>query len=187
MSTQNWRAGLVSLCALAATLSSASKLDAQAVPEPSAYTAPTTAVGATSGIQTGYVTFATAGTLSSIAVLTQGAPNLDFNGVTGGSCTTGNVYALGATCSVLYSFTPTSAGARKGGIVLSASTGRSWNVVPGWNGHGAAGSVHHDGADVRDYGPQRGTRTQHGWVQRHLCGGTRSWIPAIRRLTSLFL
>ncbi len=80
-------------------------------------------VGTTSPTQTATLTFIASGTLSSIAVLTQGAPNLDFNFVSGGTCATGTPYTVGQTCTVNYTFTPTHPGARYGGITLTTSTG----------------------------------------------------------------
>jgi len=80
-------------------------------------------VGTASPLQTATLTFSAAGTISSIAVLTQGAPNLDFNFVSGGTCATGTAYTVGQTCTVNYTFTPTHPGARYGGITLTTSTG----------------------------------------------------------------
>ena len=42
-------------------------------------------IGTTSAVQTATVTMVTGGTLGAINVLTQGAPNLDFNFVGGGT------------------------------------------------------------------------------------------------------
>jgi sugar lactone lactonase YvrE len=91
--------------------------------EPSAYTAPTTAVGVTSATQTAYVNITTAGTLNAINVLTKGSPNLDYNLVSGGTCTATTVYTVGQVCTVEYSFTPTAAGERIGGITLVDGSG----------------------------------------------------------------
>jgi hypothetical protein len=88
-----------------------------------AYTAPATAVATTSAMQTAFVNFVNGGTLGSISVLTQGAAGLDFNGASGGTCAVGTAYGAGQACSVQYSFTPTSAGARFGGIVLKDGSG----------------------------------------------------------------
>jgi len=88
----------------------------------SVYTAPTTAVDSTSATQTAYVTFPSGGTLGTINVLTQGAMNQDFNKVTGGTCSTGTVYASNAFCTVLYSFKPSRPGQRLGAISANNST-----------------------------------------------------------------
>ena len=75
------------------------------------------------------VTFTTAGTLSQIAALTQGATGLDFSRPTGtvnpspGACTDGIAYSAGQTCSLLFYFKPTRPGIRYGGITLSDASG----------------------------------------------------------------
>jgi len=78
---------------------------------PTAFAAPSTQVTFTSPIQTATLFFASAGTLDSINVVTKGAPNLDFNFVSGGTCATGTAYTAGQICTVLYSFTPLYPGA----------------------------------------------------------------------------
>jgi sugar lactone lactonase YvrE len=90
---------------------------------PGAYTATTTAVGSTSATQTAYVNFASAGTLGTISVLTQGAVNKDYKQVAGGTCTIGTAYAAGQGCSVLYSLTASRPGLRMGAISLTSNTG----------------------------------------------------------------
>jgi len=55
----------------------------------SSYAAPDEPVGSASATQTATVNFTTAGTLGAINVVTKGAPNLDFNFVSGGTCTNG--------------------------------------------------------------------------------------------------
>jgi sugar lactone lactonase YvrE len=78
-------------------------------------------VGTTSLVQIATVTIATGGTLSVINVMTQGAPNLDFNFVSGGTCKVGMSYTANQTCTVYYTFTPTHPGLRFGGISLSTA------------------------------------------------------------------
>jgi sugar lactone lactonase YvrE len=63
-----------------------------------------------------------AGTVSSIAVVTQGASNLDFTNAGGGTCANGNAYAAKATCTVKVSFAPRFAGTRYGAVVLFSSS-----------------------------------------------------------------
>ena len=63
------------------------------------------------------------GTIGSINVLTQGAPNLDFTLAPGGSCAVGQTYQAGDTCSVAFTFDPTAPGARFGGISASSADG----------------------------------------------------------------
>ena len=103
--------------AAAATVSDSVVVNAAA----SSYTAPSENVGNTSATQTATVNFTTAGTLGSINVVTKGAPNLDFNFVSGGTCATGTSYTAGQACTVLYSFTPLYPGAREGAVVLQTS------------------------------------------------------------------
>ncbi len=90
-------------------------------PAASAYTAPATNVGSTSATQTATVNIATAGTLGTISVLTQGAASLDYAYVTGGTCATGTAYSVGQACTVEYTFTPVAPGQRLGAVVLSTS------------------------------------------------------------------
>jgi large repetitive protein len=87
--------------------------------------APTTNVGTTSTTQTATMTITTAGTLHSIAVLTQGAARLDFQEVLpdGGTCTTGTDFDIGDTCTVQYTFAPTHPWVRYGGIALFDASG----------------------------------------------------------------
>ncbi len=80
-------------------------------------------VGTTSPAITTVVTFNSIGTLGSIGVFTQGAVNLDFNRVSGGSCAVGTTYAAGQTCTVIFSFKPTYPGLRYGGVALTTSAG----------------------------------------------------------------
>ena len=103
---------------VAATVSDTVTVNAAA----SAYTAPATNVGSTSATQTATVNIATAGTLGTISVLTQGAASLDYAYVTGGTCATGTAYSVGQACTVEYTFTPTAPGLRLGAMVLSTST-----------------------------------------------------------------
>ena len=62
-------------------------------------------------------------TLSSIAVVTQGASGLDFTSAGVGTCVAGTSYAAGATCTVPVVFTPKFVGTRYGAVVLSNSSG----------------------------------------------------------------
>ena len=90
---------------------------------PNVYAAPTTTVGAISATQTAYVSMTTAGTLSTISVLTQGATGLDFQMISGGTCTVGTPYGVGQACTVEYSFAPTRPWIRYGGIALFDASG----------------------------------------------------------------
>ena len=67
-------------------------------------------------------------TLGTPAVLTQGAPRLDFQDTRNGLCTyqsNGPVFTAGQACSVNVSFTPRAAGARYGAAVLQDSAGNA--------------------------------------------------------------
>ncbi len=67
--------------------------------------------------------FTSTGTLASIATTTQGAPSLDFALAPGGTCTLGNVYTAGQTCTAYFTFAPTHPGPRFGGIAFSDAQG----------------------------------------------------------------
>ena len=74
------------------------------------------------------VTFTTAGTLSQVAGLTQGAPDLDFRldqrqHVGDPNCLITQTYAAGQTCILRFDFKPTRPGIRYGGFALSDSAG----------------------------------------------------------------
>ena len=81
-------------------------------------TAFNTVIGGKTAAQPVLLQFTAAGTLSSIEVLTQGVSGLDFSAGTGGTCTTGNVYAVSQTCTVGVLFSPKYAGTRQGAVVL---------------------------------------------------------------------
>jgi len=72
------------------------------------------------------VTIPAAATLSSIAVLTQGAAGLDFTNGGGGSCAAGTNYAAEQTCTVQVEFKPAYAGERYGAALLLDGSG---NVI----------------------------------------------------------
>ena len=80
-------------------------------------------VGQTSPVVFTSVTFTTAGTLGNIAVVTQGALNKDFNAAPGGTCTPGQIYAVGQSCIEYYTFSPLAAGERMGAIVATDGSG----------------------------------------------------------------
>jgi hypothetical protein len=69
------------------------------------------------------VPMASAATLSSIAVVTRGTPNLDFTNAGGGSCATGTAYAANASCTVSVTFSPKHVGTRYGAVVLADASG----------------------------------------------------------------
>jgi streptogramin lyase len=68
--------------------------------------------------------FTAEGTLNSIDVLTQGAPNLDFrDAVSGDTCVVGSIYSAGDTCIVDVIFTPKYPGPRYGAVLLEDGAG----------------------------------------------------------------
>jgi large repetitive protein len=85
-------------------------------------------VGSTSAAQTITVNIQAAGTIGSINVLTQGAPNLDYSAVSGSTCATGATYSAGATCNVNVSMTPRFPGIRDGAVVLLDGSGNPMGV-----------------------------------------------------------
>jgi hypothetical protein len=80
-------------------------------------------VGASSPALSLVFTFNTAGTLGSMAVLTQGATGLDYANAGTGSCKASTAYSAGQTCTINVTFTPRFAGTRYGAAVLYSSTG----------------------------------------------------------------
>ena len=83
-------------------------------------------VGTTSTAIPMSFTFAAAGTLGAISVLTRGAAGLDFANAGSGTCKANTAYAFGQTCTVNAAFTPKFSGTRDGAVVLTASNG---NVI----------------------------------------------------------
>jgi hypothetical protein len=81
-------------------------------------TAPTTPVGTTSAVQAATLTLSADATIGSINVLTQGVTNQDFQSSSGGTCTVGQAYTAGQSCTVKYVFKPTHPGSRYGAVVL---------------------------------------------------------------------
>lgn len=80
-------------------------------------------IGTTSSSQPMSFVFDTAGTLGSIAVLTQGASGLDFANVGGGTCTPATSYAAAAVCTVNVTFSPLYSGMRYGAVELKNTSG----------------------------------------------------------------
>lgn len=72
----------------------------------------------TIGTQTATISLTSNFTLNSISVVTQGAPNLDFNFAPGGSCSVGTAYTAGQSCTVNFTFTQKAPGLRMGAILL---------------------------------------------------------------------
>jgi sugar lactone lactonase YvrE len=68
-------------------------------------------------------TFDTGGTVGSLALLTQGAPGLDFLDTGTGTCKSNTAYFAGATCTVSATFKPTRPGLRYGAVELLDTSG----------------------------------------------------------------
>ncbi|MBB5055739.1 sugar lactone lactonase YvrE [Granulicella aggregans] len=85
-------------------------------------------VGSTSSVQPITVNIQAAGTVGSINVLTQGAPNLDYSAASGGTCATGATYSAGATCILNVSMTPRYPGIRDGAVVVLDGSGNPMGV-----------------------------------------------------------
>jgi len=81
-------------------------------------------------------TFTALTAVNSVAVLTQGAPSLDFTDAGTGTCTTNgpHVYTAGETCTVDVTFTPKLPGARYGAVQLLRNTDLPPAVTPGPSG-----------------------------------------------------
>ncbi len=90
---------------------------------PPAAAFPNTAVGATSSQQTVTLYFTTGGTPATINVLTEGAPNLDFKQVSGGTCSTSTAYTASQICTANVTFSPSAPGPRSGAVVLRDGSG----------------------------------------------------------------
>jgi subtilase family serine protease len=88
----------------------------------SSYTAPSEPVGTSGSVQTATISLSGSFTLGSVAVVTQGVPNLDFNYAPGGTCVVGTQYTAGQTCTVNFTFKPTVPGTRMGAINMFDNT-----------------------------------------------------------------
>ncbi len=83
-----------------------------------------TQVGSTSSAFPVTVTITTAGTVSTVSVLTQGAPKRDYiAAVHGSTCAVGKSYNVGDTCVVAVFFQPKSPGLRNGAVSLFDASG----------------------------------------------------------------
>jgi len=70
-------------------------------------------------------TFDTAGTLGSVAVMTQGVTGLDFANAGSGNCTANTAYNSGETCTVNVTFNPAFPGTRYGAAILQDVSGNA--------------------------------------------------------------
>ena len=80
-------------------------------------------MGTSSAAQSVTVTDSAGGTVSSVAVLTQGASGLDFAASSGSSTCPGATLSAGQTCTQWVNFTPTAPGVRTGAVVLLNAAG----------------------------------------------------------------
>jgi hypothetical protein len=82
-------------------------------------------VGSASTAMSVTFTFASAAVLGSTAVLTKGAPGLDFTNAGTGTCAVNTSYSVGNTCTVNVTFSPKFPGPRYGAVVLIDSSGNT--------------------------------------------------------------
>ncbi len=80
--------------------------------------------------------------LSSIRVVTQGIANVDFVAASGGTCSVGNSYFAGQTCTVNILFQPKYPGERRGAVTLLANDGTAFatELLEGY-GNGPLGVI----------------------------------------------
>jgi hypothetical protein len=91
-------------------------------PGQSSLTVGSQAVGSSSATQTLTFTIGAGTTVGGIAVVTQGAPNLDFTSAAGGTCTA-TTYPSATNCTVKVTFKPRAPGPRYGGVVFTDGSG----------------------------------------------------------------
>lgn len=82
-------------------------------------------IGSTSPVSSLVFTIEAAGTLGSVAVLTQGATGLDFADAGSDTCAANKAYTAGQTCTVNVTFTPRAPGTRLGAVVLEDGSGNA--------------------------------------------------------------
>lgn len=83
-------------------------------------------VGASSATLSVTFIFTSSGTIGTPAVLTMGAPGLDFTDAGSGTCTTNGtskLYAIGNTCAVNVTFRPQHTGTQYGAVVIKDNSG----------------------------------------------------------------
>jgi len=85
-------------------------------------------IGSPSAAQTLSFSIGAGTTVGSIAVVTQGAPNLDFIQSTGTTCAA-TTYSSSVTCTVNVTFTPKFAGLRTGAVVFYSGAGNTGAVL----------------------------------------------------------
>jgi hypothetical protein len=85
-------------------------------------------IGSKSSVQTATVTVTSGGNLSGIEVLTEGINNLDFQ-LSSYNCNPGANLSAGEVCTIGYTFQPTLAGLRRGGIKLNDSNGNPLGIA----------------------------------------------------------
>jgi len=86
------------------------------------------AIGSTSAARTLSFSVTAGTTVGSIAVVTQGAPNLDFANASGSTCTA-TTYATATTCTVNVTLKPKSAGLRMGAVVFFSAANNGGTIL----------------------------------------------------------
>ncbi len=98
---------------------------------------PTTAVGVTSAPQTAAVVFNSAQTLTGIRFAVGSGNSTELASAGTGSCTVGQAYAAGATCTLILTETPSAIGVRNGAVILSSAIGTIGSLQVSVQGSGA--------------------------------------------------
>jgi uncharacterized protein (DUF1800 family)/sugar lactone lactonase YvrE len=96
-------------------------------------------VGTAAPVQTLTYTFSSATTLSAVNVVTTGASGLDYTDG-GSTCTVGNPYNAGDTCTIAVAFTPSAPGMRSGAVIWFAQGSTAFMTLY-VNGIGQSGAV----------------------------------------------
>ncbi|MGD0628766.1 MAG: choice-of-anchor D domain-containing protein [Terracidiphilus sp.] len=86
------------------------------------------AIGSASAVRTFNFSVTAGTTVGSIAVVTQGAPNLDFTSAAGGTCAA-QTYSSATTCTVNVTLTPRFAGWRRGAVVFYSAANNTGNQL----------------------------------------------------------
>ena len=98
---------------------------------------PATPVGTASATQTATVVFTSAQTLTGIRYAAGTGMSTELVSTGAGTCAIGQVYAAGASCTLILTATPSTIGVRNGAVVLSSATGTIATLTVAVQGSGA--------------------------------------------------